>query len=257
MIVPMKKVHVVVQKKDIVAALENLRDLGTVHVEHQEALTGYQLTERREEVKILMQALEILKQNKVSVEQKLCTDWTESVNKVLELSAEIERYTESMFKRQTLISQWDVWGDFNPKDIRDLENKGFYVQLCECSVKEYVDPPEGVILEDIGMVGGVKRMVAIMQEKCELPFTIVALPSMGLLEMRLLQKQEQEKVEQIRQKIQEEACYVQSLEKSMAECQSILEFEEVEKGMREDGELALLKGFCPANTAEAIEQKVK
>ena len=40
MIVPMKKIHIIVQAKDIVSALENLRQVGTVHVEHQENLAG-------------------------------------------------------------------------------------------------------------------------------------------------------------------------------------------------------------------------
>jgi len=53
MIVPMKKIYVVVQKKDIVPALETLRGLGSIHVEHQEPLTGFQLEERRGEVEIL------------------------------------------------------------------------------------------------------------------------------------------------------------------------------------------------------------
>ena len=61
MIVPMKKIHLIVQKKDIISALEELRSLGTVHVEPQEELSGYQLEERREEVEILTKAIDILK----------------------------------------------------------------------------------------------------------------------------------------------------------------------------------------------------
>ena len=43
----MKKIHVIVQKKDIVSALESLRESGSVHVEHEELLTGYQLEDSR------------------------------------------------------------------------------------------------------------------------------------------------------------------------------------------------------------------
>ena len=85
MIVPMKKIHVVVLKKDIVPALETLRDLGTVHVEHQEELSGYQLQERREEVEILHEAIHIIRSEKPQdpVEQKGVEYSIKAVAKVL------------------------------------------------------------------------------------------------------------------------------------------------------------------------------
>jgi len=234
MIIPMKKIHVIVQKKGIVSALENLRDLGTVHVEHQEALTGYQLTERREEVSILTQALDILKATKVVAEQKECADWTESVNKVLELSAEIEHFIESINKRKVQISQWEVWGHFDPQDIKGLEAKGIYIQLCQYSAKEQVMLSEYASLKVINKTGDLVRAVVIAQEKVELPYEMIALPAMGLNTMQALQEKENGKIEEAREKIREEVCHIQSLEKSLAECRSILEFEEVEKGMREN-----------------------
>jgi len=257
MIVPMKKLHLVVQKKDIVSALENLRDLGTVHVEHQEPLTGYQLTERREEVAILTQALDILKLTKLDVEQKECTDWTESVNKVLELSAEVDHYTESIAKRKTQISQWETWGEFDPKDIEALAQKGIYVQLCEYSSKEKLEFAPEVILQTINTSGDLIRAVAISRERGELPCQVITPPAIGPGKMRSLQEEEQGKIEGAWKRIEEEVCYVKSLEKSLSERKSILEFEEVEKGMREDGELALLKGFCPVEVCGNIEAKAK
>ena len=132
MIISMKKIHMITQKKDIVPALESLRELGSVHVEHQELLKGYQLEERREEVGTLEGVIGILQVGEAvkSAQQKEASDWTEVVNTVLELSAESDRYRENIAKRKIRIRQWEPWGDFNPKEIEELSLRGIYIQLC-------------------------------------------------------------------------------------------------------------------------------
>ena len=90
-----------------------------------------------------------------------------------------------------------------------------------------------------------------------MPFEIVKLPSAGLGEMNAQQEQDQEKVEQISSKLAEYHCCVESLKKIAKERQDVLRFEEVETGMREDEELAVLKGFCPADVCRDIEKKAK
>src|SRR3989338_957806 len=179
MIVPMKKLHLIVQKKDITSALSSLRDLGSVHVEHQEELSGYQLEERREEVQILKQALDILQrfECKVNVPQQEARDWTDTVNEILELWSQIEHHQESIAQREVQIRQWESWGDFDPKDIEALAARGIYVQLCEVPVKGKTDVPAGVILREISVFEGTRRCVAISREKIELPFPTVTPPA--------------------------------------------------------------------------------
>jgi len=121
----MKKIHIIVQKKNIVSALESLRESGSVHVEHEEPLTGYQLEKRRQEVAILEQAIKILDMVKTErdVDQQIASDWTEIVNTVLELSAEIDTYKENISKRQIQINHWEPWGNFDPKDIDAADHR--------------------------------------------------------------------------------------------------------------------------------------
>lgn len=254
MIVPMKKLHVIVQKKDIVSVLEILRELGSVHVEHQEALSGYQLEERREEVEVLKQSLDILQRvgGKSHVPQKDSCDWTEVVNSVLELSGEIEHDKESIAKREIQIRQWKPWGDFNPADIQELAARGIYVQLCEVPVKKTIEIPAGVILEKIYFAEGVHRCLAISREKIDLPFEMILPPSSSLKQMEKAQSEEWSKIEQAQQKIEDACCYLSVLQRILVERGNVLKFEEVEKGMREEEEIALLKGYCPADACGNI-----
>ena len=259
MIVPMKKIHVVVQKKDIVPSLESLRELGTVHVEHQEELSGYQLEERREEVEILKQALSILGRFdcESDVLQQEARDWTDTVNEILGLWAQIEHYQESIAQRAVQIRQWQPWGNFDPKDIQGLTARGIYLQLCEVPAGKETLVPEGVILEKVHFASGTYKCLAISRGKIDLPFDTITPPPAGLGQMEKMQVEERAKIRQAEERIAELRCYFGAFQKILVERENVLSFEEVEKGMRAEQELALLKGYCPVDACGAIALKAK
>ena len=237
MIVPMKKLHVIVQKKDIVPALESLRELGSVHVEHQEELSGYQLEERREEVVMLTQALDILQrfECKVNVPQQEARDWTDTVNEILELWAQIEHYQGNITQREIQIHQWEPWGDFDPKDIEALVARGIDVQLCEVPAGKETVAPKGVVLEKIHLASGTYKCLAICREKVELPWETITPPALGLGQMKKMQTEDQVKILQAEGRITELRCYCGAFQEILVERENVLRFEEVEKGMRGGG----------------------
>lgn len=259
MIVPMKKLHVIVQKKDIVPALESLRDLGIVHVEHQEELSGYQLEERREEVEILKQALDILQrfECKVNAPQQEVRDWTDTVNEILELWAEIEHCQESIGQRGSQIRQWEPWGDFDPQDIQALARRGIFLQLCEVPAKGKVPIPAGSILKEIFVSSGSRQCVAISDTRIDLPFQTIAPPPLSLRQMEHMQVEEEAKIRQARERITELRCYESAFQRVLVERENVLQFEEVQKGMREDQDLALLKGYCPIDACAALTARAR
>ena len=259
MIVPMKKLHVIVQKKDIVPALSSLRELGSVHVEHQEELSGYQLEERREEVAMLTQSLDILQrfECKVNVPQQEARDWTDTVNEILELWAQIEHYQGNITQREIQIHQWEPWGDFDPKDIEALAARGIDVQLCEVPAGKETVAPKGVVLEKIHLASGTYKCLAICREKVELPWETITPPALGLGQMKKMQTEDQVKILQAEGRITELRCYCGAFRKILVDRENVLSFEEVEKGMRAEQELALLKGYCPLDACGAIAVKAK
>jgi len=259
MIVPMKKVHIIVQKKDVTSALGSLRELGSIHVEHQEPLTGYQLEERREEVEILERAIRILEKHKGDkpAEQKPANDWTEIVNTILELSAKFDHYSEAVAKRQAMIAQWEPWGHFEPKDIDALRFSGLVIRLCDVPKDKRNEAPKGVILETIFSTGKVDHCFAISEGEIDLPFRVVALPPCGLRDMYRQQDEDRAKIDGTVEKIKKRACYLESLKKTLIERQNVLSFEEVERGMREEELLVVLKGFCPVDGCRDLEAASK
>ena len=257
MIVPMKKVHIVVQKKDVVSALESLRDLGVVHVEHQDELTGQQLARRREAVKMIQEVLDILKTVKHTCEQEDLYDWTDLGTGILKNQADIEHIKEEMVKRQALMVQWEPWGDFNPADFIALEKSGVYVRLCEIFKSDLNKVPSGVIIQEISSSKGLVRCVAISREPVRLPFESVTLPAMGLREMRSRQEADKIKIEQFQKEIFDSAKYIRSLEDMLVRERNVLQFEEVEKGMREEESLEILKGYVPIDKENDVRRMAK
>ncbi len=259
MIITMKKIHLVVQKKDKVSALRSLRKLGSMHVEHQKDLTGEQLDPRREEIGILERVIDVLKgvEKEKRGEQKEISDWNEVAGHILDLSAQIGLYKENIIKRQVQVNQWESWGNFDPNDIEKLSAKGINVQLCLVPNGKKQDLPEDVVLKTIYSANGIDRCVVVCNKVTELPFEFVELPLVSLKEMKAQQKEDQKRIEENQKEILNHTCYLNSLEASLLEHKEILRFEEVEGGMRTDETLSVLKGFCPVDACEAIEQKAK
>jgi len=259
MIVPMKKVHVVVQSKDTASALEALRELGSLHVEHQELLKGETLEERRGEVEALEKTIGILTADKrePAVDQKDVSDEKDIVREVLALTSEAESLREEMEKRRVRIQLWEPWGDFDPKALQELSERGIFVTLCAVPKEKKDQIPEGVTLEVIYSANGIDRCVAIAREKVELPFETIKPPSMGLAQMRKDQESARQRIEEIKGQIAGYRCYRKALEKILKEKQEALRFEEVAAGMRQEEMLAVVKGFCPAEGCLTFEAKAK
>ncbi len=246
MIVSMKKIHLIVQKKDVESALERLADLGTVHVEHSQAPTGKTVAKARETVEILDQVIRVLESKKNRQEQQPCDDWKEKATEVLDLQALNNQHQEFIDKRAMRIAKCEEWGNFEPQDIRDLAEKGIFVHLYEVptSVKN-IEVPGGVIFQEVGATKNLRRFVAVLQENKNLPYDRVYPPPVSLEKMKLLQTEEQTEATHLEKLIWEHTKYVEQFRKIRQEAQYQLDLKEAQSGMYDYDEICFLKGFIP------------
>lgn len=254
MIVTMKVIHLLVQTQDIPQALEQLRELGTVHIEPQEELTGYQLSERREEVRILTQGIDILEKLPFVKEQQKVKDWTEIINAILKDTAEIDQIKESLIKRQNMIAQWEPWGDFDPDEIKALHTRGLNVRLCELKEADLAEIPEGVIIERLTESKGSVRCLVIAQSDIKIPFEALELPPAGLSRMKESQEVDRAAVGHLEKRIADQAKYLDGLRAIRVECENVLRLEEAHRGMKGHGSLSVLKGYCPQDHCDKLSE---
>jgi len=260
MIVPMKKIFLIAQKKDVSFAAESLRALGAVHVEHHETPKSEKLSQIKDDVLLVENAIRILEN--IEVEKRVegeveAFEWKEKADEILHCAKKISQFKENIIKRQALINKWEKWGEFDPHDIRELNMKGVHATLCEVQTSKRSECPEGVVLETIHSSGGVEDCLAITKEEIELPFETIPLPLKSLSQEHASQEREHEQIKSVEEKILEHTKYICGLKKVLGEQKEDLLFEQVIVGARDEEDLSLIKGFCPKDSVSVIEQKAK
>ena len=257
MIVKMKKLHLIMQKKDVSNALEDLRDIGSLHVEPLEVYPELEGSDLYLESKRITQALVTLENYKAENRQESFTNFKATVDVIESAFLEYERLTKSVDDRATRIKQWEPWGDFEPQDIRDLVESNIFIHLYEIPASQKLDVPDDAIVQTISVAGGVRRCVIILQENVSLPYERTYLPMVSMKEKLELQKKEKEEIEQLEQKLQDLYKYRDALKEALGHVDEEVRLREVSLGMENHEQLMLLKGFCPEGECESLQEKAK
>jgi len=253
----MKKVHLIVQNRHINKALDQLKSLSLVHVDHLQAFSGHHLTHLREDVELLKNIVEALKEVKSRAEQDALKDWRFKAEEIKRELDEIEKLSEDQRKGKLIISQWEPWGNFDPIDIERLESRRIFIKLFKAPANKPIELPEEVAFEVIFTAKKKHHCVAVAKKSADIPYEEVALPQKSLTELMEIQEKEMQLINKARKKIKENAKYLESLEQSLIEAQERLNFEEVSSGMKRDEQLSILKGFCPKDRCDHFREKAQ
>lgn len=142
MIVPMKKVSLVVLDSSKKESLKTLRKLGVVHLETIEgdsaALSAFK--ESSSETDKAISILEEIKLNKkeLPVQEKLSKEEACSKAKeILALSDRKKSYFDSINQDTQELSRLELWGTVNPDDLQELAQKGIFAYLYEIPSEKY------------------------------------------------------------------------------------------------------------------------
>ena len=136
MIVPMKKVSLIIRENKKDESLKKLRKLGIVHIEISEG-SGERLASLREQIALLESAIFTIGKKK-NIEQKdVSTAQALSVaTKIQALDAEKKQCVAERIALDSELDRLKSWGDIDPRSISDLEAKGyeisFYEMRCVC-----------------------------------------------------------------------------------------------------------------------------
>ena len=115
MIVPMKKITVIVQSKDADSTVNKLRTLGMLHVEHQQTPKGKDISAIHDEMHLISEAIGILSQTEFSQkahhEDKPLSDWKIIARHIVDSWKRLDQLEEYSRNLKKAISQWEPWGD--------------------------------------------------------------------------------------------------------------------------------------------------
>jgi len=257
MIVKMKKVIVVVQEKDREETLSRLAGLGLVHLEHLREPEGGSLEEARARLTEVKKTLAALPTEAEPGEEDHAPKVEEMIERVAELQEERARLRDRKEKNRRLIEEWEVWGDFDPRLLRELNGKGIWVYLCVLPEREVQDLPEDVGVEIFARKGGMIYCGIISRGMKYFRFKTHDLPPRRLSEMIREREEILEQEARLKEELERLAGLRPLLEAEEERRARELEFEEARAGMEGAGRLAYLKGYCPLPDLAGVEEAAR
>jgi len=253
MIVRMKKAVIITQSKDMEPALESVRRLGLLHVEHENIPAGEGIAALKEKLSRVSGAMAVLQDIKNQAAANGREDvLVEEIEGILD---EKETLIEGLQILKHGIEAWKEWGDFDPGLVEALEDKNIRIRLCKVNVKEMNVVPEGVILEQMFRKGSVAYCAAIFRQDLKLPFETLILPDKSLREMILEEKGCENRLAAIERRFLELAAYKNALQAYESRLNSFLEFSEVAEGSGRFEKLSYIRGYLPADKAGVLESE--
>ncbi len=243
MILPMKKLTLLVLDSEKKAALKTLRNFGAVHIE-KEAASSETLTELQNMYAKVQQAEALITeaQPKKGVKAKAAAtalnrqDLLQAVGDVLDLKDQEANTIAAINKLAGDIEAYSSWGDFDPEDIRNLEASGVYLTMGELSEKSYATLPESI--KTVRLAGGKKTVrFAIVSETIDVPvdlpsdFNPFILPDMRLSAMKAETAKLQEQLPSFKAKIGARTELLAPLKAEAKKLAKEIEFETVHAGM--------------------------
>ena len=243
MILPMKKLTLLVLDSQKKAALKTLRNFGAVHIE-KEAASSDTLTELQNTYARVQQAEALITESQPKKAEKAKTetltlnrnDLLQAVDEILELKDQESNTRAAINKLTGDIEAYSSWGDFNPEDIRSFEENSIYLTIGELPEKSYAALPETI--KTVRLAGGKKTVrFAIVSETVDVPidlpsdFNPLILPDMRLSAMHTEREQLQKQLPSFKAKIGARTELLAPLKAEAKKLAKEIEFETVHAGM--------------------------
>ena len=250
MIVKMKKITLLCVESERTAALEQLRELGIMHVVHETRVESESVDVSARDLDQISQVCTILS----GIETKSDGVSERSGKEVFEEAAGLIRKQEELKKliseQQLDIAALEPWGDFDPESVKKLAAAGIFVQFCKTFRNTFkkLELPEGTAVKIIREQGKDIYFLVISEEPLDASlYPVLTLPQSSLSDLRCeLEKAQSELVEAEKQ-LTVLAASVNAVKDYFSEKSVEHEFLTNREGMISDGSIAYLSGYIPAD----------
>ena len=272
MIVPMKKVSLIIMGDQKSETLKRLRKLGILHIESVEG-SGKKLEELKERVSLLENALFIVseKKNKNAVQETVTAEAAVSAAK--EIVALEDEKKLCVAERITLSAELDrlaTWGELDPEALAALAEKGVDISLYELPKAAYDALGEGVKTLPLQKTKSSVKFLLIRsgsEEEAEIVDSLKAyrleMPAVSTAEIKGRIKALNARINGIDEKIASFAVYTDSIKKAVKTCEKEIEFEVYATGMANeavsaDGKsVSYFTGYVEEENLESLKKTAK
>ena len=273
MIVPMKKVSLIIRENKKDETLKKLRKLGIIHIEITEG-SGERLVELDDQIALLESAAFTIGKNK-NAEQKDVSA-TEALSVANEIASLDEEKKQCQAERIALSSELDRlkdWGDFDPNSISDLEAKGIRVSFYEMPKSEYEALPDSVKTVKLDASKSSIKFLLLQADSDDVDEVVsslnscrLSLPQMSTDQMRHKISELNARTQAIDAQVASYICYANSLKRAIKTFEKEIEFETYATGMADENlssdgggavSVAYFKGYIEEENLDRLKQTAK
>lgn len=248
MIVPMKRLSLVLLPQERDAVLAGLRGLGVVHLDFRVGTTPEQEA-ALSRYRAVQEALTYLGKPKVPV-QKAPADALEQVTKLIHEVKIVEETLNHWTKR---VEFWAPWGDFDPKAVRDLATRGLFLHLYQVPVASFsaYQNLEGVV--ELNRDKALVRFAVLSRTEAPLEGLVpVPWPEESPSHKAKMADDARKLKNQLLGRLTACSAWVPDLRGVARTLTSQLDWETAKGGVGESDGLAYLTGWVPADRAQGI-----
>ena len=275
MIVPMKKVSLIVKGDKKTEILKTLRKLGILHIEITEG-AGKNLEKLKEKYALLESALFSISEKKVKNADAAGADLSKAVSVAEEVISLEEEKKQCLAERISLHAELERlknWGEIDPQAIKDLADNGLEIQFFELPKAEYENLGENVKTLCLEANKNSVKFAAI-KTGCEGESEILEslkafrleLPRISTDEIRQRIAALDGRISAADEKICSFAGYIASLKNALKACEKEIEFEVYATGMESEDlsadskgnvSVAYFTGYVEEDNLESLKQTAK
>ena len=264
MIVPMKKVTLLVLKKYELEAVGKLKKLGVMHIEHgilKDSKDRVAETADFSAMEKTVNALSVYKG--VYNETKALAEFGSGEGVYERASAVLDENEKLNLRKEELardIQSLEMWGNFHREDLDTFKSGGLFVYLCLAQEKLFREIKErfsDCAFETVSSARGQIAFVVISVKEIaakDLPLSSLPRTDASLSELKTELKKTVRQLKINHQILLRCGKALPLMQKYMAVQQEKIEFMQVRDAMKEYGELAVLNGFVPAPDFEELEK---
>ena len=270
MIVPMKKVSLIIMGDKKQETLKKLRKLGIVHIEIAEG-SGERLGELGEQIALFESAVFTIGKKKHAEQKHLNTSEALSVaNEIASLDEEKKQCQAERIVLNAELDRLKSWGDVDPNSISDLESKGYGIVFYEMPKAEYkalADSIKTVRLE--ANKSSVKFLLfkTNTEDEQEILSSLsgyrLVLPQMSTEKMKQKISELSARIEAIDAQVASYVCYIDSIKNAIKTTTKEIEFETYATGMTDENlspdnsqavSVAYFKGYIEAENLDRLKE---
>lgn len=257
MIVPMKKIAVIVQSKSTEPTIARLRSLGILHVEHQRVPKGKDIEGLQQDIALIDEAIGVLSETeflgkRVVEEEGRPDDAKKLARHIIDSRKRLEQLREFSRRLKSQIAQWEPWGEFDPGRIRLLEKKGVFVKLYQIPVRDLKTLPAGLVVKRLFTTKGLAGCAVVSRERIDIPFKEIAPPKMNLKKMRDRMSEDDWMMKLVITEIKDLVARRAGLARVKESLENVLESHMARQGMGQSGSLSYITGYVPHDAVESL-----